>query len=160
MYLIGFINDFHIERFMLIQVTSQFLFHLPHNPPPPTKKKKKKHPHLWLQYGHTSWTPTVSTNFGWSPKIMDVRVCCSFIFFLFGSPSDNTCQFILQEKKKLMGVGLLSRLASIEKAEKKPHPPGAFYEKPLYLVGFFFFLPILKLEVGFFSDRKSFSQNG
>ena len=35
-----------------------------------------------------------------SPKIMDVRVCCSFIFFLFGSPSDNTCQFILQEKKK------------------------------------------------------------
>ena len=35
------------------------------------------------------------------------------------------------KKKKLMGVGLLSRLASIENAEKKPHPPGAFYEKPL-----------------------------
>ena len=36
-----------------------------------------------------------------------------------------------KEKKNLMWVGLLSRLASIENAGKKPHPPGAFYEKPL-----------------------------
>ena len=33
-----------------------------------------------------------------------------------------------------MGVGLFSWLASSEKGEKKPHPPGAFCEKPLYLL--------------------------
>ena len=33
-----------------------------------------------------------------------------------------------------MGVGLFSWLASTEKGEKKPHPPGAFREKPLYTV--------------------------
>lgn len=31
-------------------------------------------------------------------------------------------------------MGLFSWLASCEKGEKKPHPPGAFCEKPLYLL--------------------------
>ena len=35
--------------------------------------------------------------------------------------------FYKGKQKKLMWVGLLSRLASIENAGKKPHPPGAFY---------------------------------
>ena len=36
----------------------------------------------------------------------------------------------------------------------------SFKKSACYLLGFLFFFPILKLEVGFFSDRKSFSQNG
>ena len=35
-----------------------------------------------------------------------------------------------------------------------------FQKKCLLPGGIFFFHPILKVEVGFFSDRKSFSQNG
>ena len=37
-----------------------------------------------------------------------------------------------------------------------------FFKKKWLLPGgiFIFFPPILKLEVGFFSDKKSFSQNG
>ena len=40
-----------------------------------------------------------------------------------------------------MGVGLFSWLASSEKGEKKPHPPGAFREEPLYLVSLFHIFP-------------------
>ena len=37
-------------------------------------------------------------------------------------------------------MGLFSWLASSEKGEKKPHPPGAFREEPLYLLRFYEYL--------------------
>ena len=40
-----------------------------------------------------------------------------------------------------MEVGLFSWVASSEKGEKKPHPPGAFREEPLYI-----FLLIFKIS--------------
>ena len=41
-------------------------------------------------------------------------------------------KFIRKTREKPQGVGVIFLLASSEIPEKKPHPPGAFREQPLY----------------------------